>query len=550
MSNPYRPRWPLLLALIAGVGAVIAFVYLRDGDHTSEAVRAPGGTYIEGVAGAPSSINPLFAGFNEVDRDLSALVFSGLMRLGPGGDVEPDLAQSMRVTPDGLTYIFALRDGLLWHDGERLTSADVLFTYQAIQEPDFRGDPTLAALMRDVTVTATDERTVTITLTAPFAPFPARAATLGILPKHLLGGASAALLADAPFNQRPVGSGPFRLVDLSETSATLKPFRSYHLGQPRLDAMEVRFYRDDAELMNALLTDEIDGALFHPGFAKDEIALIDGDGRWSRRPLHTTGGTLAFLNATVPPFDSSRLRRALQHAVDRDALIENVLAGQALPIDSPIISDLWSSVASPEAYDYDPDLAADLLDADGWRLTDGRRERDGEPLRFSLAASDDPTQLAVAQELARQWAKVGVRVDVQQSGASQFVQGVLVPRAFQAALVSVDTGPDPDPYPLWHSSQAFGDGRNLASFSNADADRLIENGRLTSSPAQRAVDYRSFQEIYASRVPAVLLYTPTYQYVVRSDVRGLAPGLLTSLSARFSDIHRWFVAEGHDGGAG
>ena len=135
---------------------------------------------------------------------------------------------------------------------------------------------------------------------------------------------------------------------------------------------------------------------------------------------------------------------------------------------------------------------------------------------------------------------------MQVSGASQFVEGVLIPRAFEAALVSVDLGPDPDPYPLWHSSQAFGDGRNLASFSDAEADRLLENARLTSSAAQRAGDYRAFQEIYAGKAPAVLLYTPTYQYVVRSDLRGLAPGLLTSLSARFSDVHRWFVAEAGD----
>jgi peptide/nickel transport system substrate-binding protein len=229
-------------------------------------------------------------------------------------------------------------------------------------------------------------------------------------------------------------------------------------------------------------------------------------------------------------------------------LIENILAGQALPVDSPIVRDLWSSIGSPEAYAYDLDLAGELLDAEGWLLTENGREQDGDPLRFSLAASDDPAQVAVAQELARQWAELGVRVDVRTSGASQFVEGVLIPRAFQAALVSVDPGPDPDPYPLWHSSQAFGDGRNLSSFSDAEADRLLENARLASSAAQRASDYRAFQEVYADHVPAVLLYTSTYQYVVRSDVRGLAPGLLTSLSARFSDVHRWFVAEAGDDG--
>ena len=547
MTTLYRPRWPLLLALVAGVGAIIAFAYVRADGSSSEAVRARGGSYVEGVAGAPGSVNPLFAAFNEVDRDLSALVFSGLMRLGPGGDVQPDLAQSMKVTPDGLTYIFELRGGLLWHDGELVTSDDVLFTVAAIQDPDFRGDPTLADLYRGVAVAATDDRTVTMTLPEPFAPFPARAATAGILPEHLLGGAGAALLSDAPFNQRPVGSGPFKLVELSSGSAFLEPFTAYHLGTPALDSLELRFYRDDAALMNALLTDEVDGALFRPGLAADEVSFIDGDGRWLRRPLHTTAYSLVYLNPTVPGFESSQLRRALQHALDRDALIDDVLAGQALLVESPIVRDLWSSVASPESYAYNPELAGELLDAEQYVLNDGRREQDGEPLRFSLAASDDPTQVAVAQELARQWGELGIQVDVQVSGASQFVEGVLIPRAFQAALVSVDHGPDPDPYPLWHSSQAFGDGRNLASFSDADADRVLENARLTTSAAVRSSDYRAFQEVYAGQVPAVLLYTPAYQYVVRSDVHGIAPGLLTSLSARFAGVHRWFVSEDDDG---
>lgn len=544
MRSLYRPRWPLLVALIVGVGAIVALAYLRADEGSGDAVAARGGRYVEGVAGAPSSINPLFAGFNDVDRDLSALVFAGLMRLGPGGDVRPDLAQSMKVTPDGLTYIFELREGLLWHDGELITSEDVLFTVQAIQDTDFRGDPTLADVFRDVVVAATDERTMTMTLPAPFAPFPARAATVGILPEHLLGGAGAALLADAPFNQRPIGSGPFRLVELSAVRALLEPFTAYHLGEPRLESLELRFFRDDAALMNALLTDDVDGALFRPGLAADEIALIDGDERWLRRPLHTTAYSLVYLNPAVPAFDSSQVRRALQHGLDRDAVLEDVLAGQALPVDSPIVRDLWSSVAAPEAYRYDPELAGDLLDAAQWPLGENGREQDGQVLRFSLAASDDPTQVAVAQELARQWGELGIQVEVQVSGASQFVEGVLIPRAFEAALVSVDPGPDPDPYPLWHSSQAFGAGRNLASLSDADADRLLENARLTTSAAERAGDYRAFQAIYADDVPAVLLYTPAYQYVVRADVRGLSPGLLTSLSARFSNAHRWYAADG------
>ena len=108
MSSAFRPRWPLMLMLIAGVGIVIGLTYLPS-EPSGKALPAQGGSYVEGVAGEPSLINPLFAAFNDADRDLASLVFSGLVRLGPKGDVQPDIADTPNVTPDGLNYIFELR---------------------------------------------------------------------------------------------------------------------------------------------------------------------------------------------------------------------------------------------------------------------------------------------------------------------------------------------------------------------------------------------------------------------------------------------------------
>ncbi len=545
----YRPRWPLLLTLVAGVGVLLALAYLPS-RRSGEALPARGGTYVEGVAGAPSTINPLFAAFNDVDRDLATLIFPGLMRLGASGDVQPDLAETMKVTPDGLTYIFELRRGLFWHDGEPLTARDVLFTIKAMQDPGFRGDSVLADLFRNAKVEASDDRTVAITLSQPFAPFAARGATVGILPEHVLNGVASSALGDAPFNRRPVGSGPFRLVSLTDARAVLAPFDLYYRGRPFLDGLQLRFYRDGPALLNALSKGEVDGALFRPGLAADDIAFLDSGGRWVRRSLHTTTFSLVYLNPASPALEASQVRRALQHGLDRQKLIQDALAGQALTLESPIVRDLWSSVASPEDYAYNADLAASLLDAEGWLQGDAGRAKDGVPLRFSLAASDDPVQVRVAGEIARQWGELGIQVEVQVSGASQFVEGVLLPRTFEAALVTVDPGPDPDPYPLWHSTQALGEGRNLASFSDPEVDRLLEDGRLTTSVGQRAEDYRSFQQIFAREQPAALLYTPTYQYVVPADLQGVSPGLLVTLSARFNDIHRWFIKRGTQGNGG
>jgi peptide/nickel transport system substrate-binding protein len=544
VNRLYHPRWPLLLALVIGVGALVALAYVPSRD-SSDALPERGGSYVEGVAGAPSIINPLYAGFNDVDQDLSALVFAGLVQLGPNGAVEPDMAELPTITPDGLTYVFEMKPGLVWHDGAALTTEDVLFTIDMMQHPNFEGDPVLADLFRGVQAVAADERTIIVSLPEPFSPFLARGATVGILPKHLLEGVTPSELPTIAFNKQPIGSGPFRLTGLTGAAAVLQPFDAYHAGRPFLERLELRFYRDDGELLSALRNDEVAGALFRPGgLDSEEVAFVDGDAASARRILHPTTYGIVYLNNGNELFQSPDVRSALQHALDVPTLIENVLSGQAIPMDSPIASDLWAYIGSPGAYAFEPDLALERLRDEGWDRVDGVLERDGEPFAFSLAASDDPVQQQVAQEIARQWTEFGAQVTVQVSGASQFVEGVLLPRQFEAALVSVDPGPDPDPYPFWHSSQTLNEGRNLAGYSDAEVDELLENGRLASSPAQRAEDYRTFQEIFAEDAPSVLLYLPTYQYVVDADLQGVSPGLLLTLASRFEDIHQWFVEPG------
>jgi peptide/nickel transport system substrate-binding protein len=542
VRSAYRPGWPLLLVLIVGVGAVLALIYATS-RPSGEALPVRGGSYVEGVAGNPTQINPLFT-TSEVEEDLSSLIFAGLVRLGPRGDVQPDLAERWSIGPDGKEYTFNLRRNLFWHDGQRLDADDVIFTINAIQDPDFEGDERLSDVFRGVEAEATDKRTVVITLPEQFAPFLAFM-TAGILPEHLLKGRDAAALREASFNERPVGSGPFRLVGFTSKEARLKAFDDYHLDRPLIDELTLRFYRDDATLLTALLSDEVDGALFRPGLNAEDLSAIDSDERWSRRSLHTTRYSLVYLNQSVEAFKDRDVRRALQIGLDREALIDEALGGQAIAVDGPIVPGLWAYQEFPEAYAFDAAEAASLLAAAGWQANNGTRTKDGATLEFTLSTIDDPDMIATAEAIARQWKQIGIQVTVQTNNADQFRQQVLVDREFEAALGTIQPpGPDPDPYPFWHSTQTLGEGRNLAGFADAEADGLLEDGRQSPKTEQRAENYRDFQEIFARELPAVLLYTPTYYYVVNAEVQGMSPGLLFTLSARFHDIQSWSVETG------
>jgi len=536
---PSSQRWPYLFTLVVGVAAVFAFWTVAR-EPRGDLVPARGGTYVEGVAGQPSRINPLYASQNELDDALSSLVFAGLVRLGQDGTVQPDLADSWEVDSAGVRYTFHLREGLIWQDGEELTADDVLFTFGAIADPAFRGDPRLQALFSGVEVSAPDSRHVVFTLPQPYAPFLAYAG-VGILPAHLLAGVSAADLYDAEFNRQPIGAGPYRLKDLDPTRAVLEKFDSYHLGEPYIQTIELRFFRDDGSLMMALREGKVDGAFFHPGVGEDDLAFVQRQANLNRRPLPASEFLLLYLNAERPVLADERVRVALAEAVDRAGIAQQVFGGQAQPLLGPLRPGTWAF--APEAVDsFDPQRAAADLDAAGWNVGPaGIRWREGQNMVLTVATNDDPARVAIAEAVAKAWRQLGIEVDVIVEGSTTFVQDVLLPRAFDVALFAIDPGPDPDPYPFWHSSQRGEGGQNLAGFADPDADRVLEAARLTTDQDERATLYTRFDEIFRRRVPAITLVSPEYQYIVKRDVRGVEDTVLFSPGTRFHDVHLWYV---------
>ncbi|HLF70576.1 MAG TPA: ABC transporter substrate-binding protein, partial [Dehalococcoidia bacterium] len=212
-----RGRWLFLLVLLVGVAGFTGVWYAAAGPDSGSEPKF-GGVYIEGVAGSPARINPLYANQNSTDQSLVSLVFAGLTRLDEHGVAFPDLADTWQVSSDGRVYTFTLRQGLLWQDGAPLTTDDVLFTFELLRSPALRSPPPLAKLLANATISRQNNLTLRIELQQPFAPLPAYM-TLGILPAHLLQNQGAASMFDAAFNQRPVGSGPYSLQELTPDRA-------------------------------------------------------------------------------------------------------------------------------------------------------------------------------------------------------------------------------------------------------------------------------------------------------------------------------------------
>jgi peptide/nickel transport system substrate-binding protein len=538
--------WPLLAVLAVGIIAVGAAWFAFSGSLAHDDQPTPH-RYVEAVVGAPFRINPLFAHLNDADRDLTSLVFSGLTRLGPDGSVLPDLAETWETSEDGRIITFHLRDDVVWHDDAPFTAADVVFTYSLLADPALEADPDQAPLWRKVSCSAQDDFTVTCQLPEPFAPYPAYATT-GILPRHRLEGADARSIATSAFNTQPVGTGPYRLAQLDQARAVLRANEDYHLGAPRLAEIELAFFPDVSAAAASVAHGDAQGVLLDSTASSDDLEAVSSIDGLKPYDANRTAYTVLYLNNAQPPLDDLRVRRAIAETVDVEAIIDSLLGGRAIKADSPIVTGTWAHNSELKQYPRDTGDARDLLEEAGWTLAPNSevRTRSGVELRLTLLTDRDPLRALVSQALATQLADVGISVTLASEESTDLIRNFLIPRQYQAALFGWDPGPDPDPYPAWHSSQASDSGRNLAAYVNAKADKLLEDARRTRNTEERQRLYYSFQDIFHDDVPSLLLYHPVYTYFVSEEIREIELGILFTSSSRFSNVHEWVFEESSD----
>ncbi len=540
VSSHSRRTVILAACFLAAVLAAAGALALRLSGN--EGVVLTGQTeHIEAVAGTWQRVNPLYATTNEVDQDLSQLVFSGLVRIAPDGRVLPDLADAPQVSEDGRTYTFKLRKGISWHDGQPVTSRDVVFTVNQLVSPDFKGDPAVAAGWLGVDIQASDAATVVIQLKQASAPFLARNATIGILPEHLLASLDAKALYEAPFNANPIGTGPYRLERLDSREARLVANDSYYLGAPGITRVTLKFYSDYSSALRALQSGDASSLLVRDTLSSGQQGDLERVKGTKVEQFQRSTQVLLYLNNDQALFQDERVRTALSIALDRKAIAAKAFAGAAVASSSPIAPGSWAYDKTRDLIAPDTTTALKMLDDAGWKRhpTTGILTKDGAEFRFTIRTDNDPVRVEVANEIARELAPLGIRATVASTTFSVLRRDFLEVRKYEAAVAAWDQGPDPDPYFGWHSSQLGSAGLNLANFQDAVVDELIAKGRTSNTLEVRADAYRQFQEVWQDLTPSVVLAYPTYIYARADSLENLAPGILFTGSQRFADVYRW-----------
>lgn len=533
-------RWQVVIAALA-VFLILALTVYTAYTTTTTLVPDYGGIYIEGVAGNARYINPLLSTYNDVDRDLAALLFNGLTFADERGQIQLDLADKWEISKDNLSYTFHLRQDVRWHDGTPFTADDVVFTIDVLRAPGFQGPPGLAELWRTVKVERVAPYIVRFTLAEPFAPFLSYT-TIGLLPAHLLKDVPARQLPDHPFNMHPIGTGPFKVHEVTLQYALLLANTDYYGGRPYLDKIGFVFYPDYPTVLAAYRRGEIHGISRVPPEYLSE-ALAEDNLKLYFAPL--SGYALVFLNLERPIFQERKVRQALLWAIDRHKIIDQILEGRALVANGPVMPLTWAYEVDIPQYPYNPAKAEILLEEAGWSDEDGDgvREKGELRLQFALLTNDDATRIKIINELTRQWAEVGVRAVPQTAGVAGVVRDFLAPRNYDAIFYEWQRLPaDPDPYPQWHSTQNLGIEQNFTGYSNERADLIMEEARQTTDSERRGALYRELQRILAEDVPALPLYHPVYSYAIDERVREVQVGPMQDGPDRFRTVAQWYIA--------
>lgn len=368
-----RFRWQLVIVLLTGLVVGLILVFQRStSTPLTENTPNPitGGSFTEGLVGEIMRLNPALDRYNQADRDIDRLIFSSLLKFDSRGLPVGDLAADWQISSDGTRYVVNLRDNAVWHDGTALSSQDVLYTVSLMQSDSSLVPEDLRSFWKLVQVTALSDLSLEFSLPYSFAPF-LDYLTFQILPSHLLGNLTIDELVDHPFNLAPIGSGPYRFREFTLTDGKidgvgLDAFEYYYAGRPYIDEINFKLYSDAHSALQAYLSDEVDAV------GKIDQADLETALNQPGLDIHSTRMprlTMVFLNnqnLSQTTLQSTEYRKALMAATNRQAMIDQVFASQAVPALGPIMPGSWAFYDGLEPYRYDVDLARQLLAGAGF----------------------------------------------------------------------------------------------------------------------------------------------------------------------------------------
>jgi len=548
----WRLFWLCLLGTLVTLGIGAADL-LRP--HIAP-VPASGGIITEALVGSPKLINPIYATMNDVDRDLTTLIFAGLFRLDQNLEPQPDLAESFQWLDNRKTLEVKIRADALFHDGEPVTSDDVVFTFQSLMDPTWRS-PLLKAY-RSIKVIRVDDRTVQFQLEKPDPQF-LPALTLGLLPAHAWEDVTGATAPLAEANLRPIGAGPYKVSSFTRDSKgsilsfALKSFDGYRGPKPYIQEWHFRFYADHSQAVTALQNRQVDTLAFVPW---GEVSSLK-DATIGTINLDLPQETVAYFNVKDALLKDARLRKALSLAIDPVELRD--LVGHAANVLTPF--PFLEKTASTSSW-TDLEGARTILSSMNWVIKEGDDVRtlakpvnpkqkpsatsaSSTQLAFTIDVPDQPDLLQVAQYLKRRWSLLGAKTDIRVSDPETLLQKATDDRtSYQIIVFNTLLSPTQDLAPFWSSQATVDRGLNLSNLADRDIDTALDAVSSASSTEAVTAARLALSKTIMDQYPALFLLRPSYAYLISDHVHGAADQRISQPSDRLLNSWHWYVKTG------
>lgn len=356
--------------------ALLSSCFLVSNFYVKNTEIAPdfGGIHIEGVKGQPRFINPIYAGSNDVDRDLIGLLFSGLMKYDKDGNIIPDLAKSYQIKEEGKIYEFILKEGIVWSDKQKFTTDDIIFTIKTIQNPDYKSS--LRANWLGVEIEKISDKAIRFNLKKPYAGFLERL-TLKILPVHIWQDVSPENFFLSPYNLQPVSCGPYVLEELAQKekseivkvieSLTLEADPNYFGSKPHLAKITFLFFENEEEIIQAAKQKEITGFSL---FSSKDYSQINKN--FSDYSFILPRYFAVFFNSEESKIlGVQEIRQALNYGTDKKEIIEKIFSGKAKAVNSPVLPEIYGYTSPSDIFEYDLEKAKELFEKAGYEEAEG-----------------------------------------------------------------------------------------------------------------------------------------------------------------------------------
>ncbi len=501
-------------------------------------VKTSGGSFSEGIVGTPRFINPVLAQ-SQSDHDLTRLVFGSLLEVDEHGEIDYLLAEKLSSDPDKKRYELSLKPNIYFQDGERITAEDLIFTIEKIQDPLIKSP--LFSQWEGIEVKKKDTLSVEFLLSQSYADFPENL-DIGILPKHIWSKIPTASFIFNTNNNKPIGSGPYLVKNITYKKTGIP--KSYILESSPyhknfIQKIKLFFYENEAELAKAFRDGDIDAAYGLSANSQNKDLF--------HKETSITGQLPRIFGLFYNPQKNSLLkdasiRKLIEGSLDKEALIDEVFAGYAYPIDSPL---------GKVSYTKKDELARQAQEAlikKGWKKnSEGILQKDlGEnkkslKLEFKVSIPNTKDILELSEKIKEQLAEHGIAITIQPFEKSILEQKIIRLRDYEILLFGYMIERDSDLYAFWHSSQISDPGLNISLYRDAKVDVELEKLRTKGEAANMELIEKRIQDYR----PASFIYSPAFTYILPRKIKGENINSLTERSDRFAHISDWYIQTRH-----